>query len=169
VIADSALRALKTGELEYKTEKLAEVIDETESKLAIRIHRSPDPDSIASAAALKAIAEGRDIEADIIYEGEIGHQENRAFVNLLGIELISGESVDDGSYDTVGIVDHAKGGEPNDDQQIDIIVDHYEQEHEHDAGFSDVRPNVSSTSTIMTKYMQELDLTLSYVMMRGPL
>ncbi|MXR50776.1 NAD(P)-binding domain-containing protein [Halovenus sp. WSH3] len=160
VIANSALRALETGELEYKTRKLAEVIDETDGKLAIRIHRSPDPDSIASAAALKALAESRDVEADIIYEGEIGHQENRAFVNLLGIELVSGETIDEAAYDTIAIVDHAKGGEPDEDQQIDIIVDHYEQEHEHDAAFSDVRPNVSSTSTIMTKYIQELDLTL---------
>jgi len=160
VIADSALRALETGELEYKTKKLAEVIESTESKLAIRIHRSPDPDSIASATALRAIAESRGIEADIIYEGEIGRQENRAFVNLLGIELVSADDVDMADYDTIAVVDHAKGGEPTDDEQVDIIVDHYEQEHDHDVAFSDIRPNVSSTSTIMTKYIQELDLTL---------
>jgi len=160
VIADSALRALETGELEYKTKKLAEVIESTESKLAIRIHRSPDPDSIASATALRAIAESRGIEADIIYEGEIGRQENRAFVNLLGIELVSADDVEMADYDTIAVVDHAKGGEPTDDEQVDIIVDHYEQEHDHDVAFSDIRPNVSSTSTIMTKYIQELDLTL---------
>jgi len=160
VIADSALRALETGELEYKTRKLAEVVDETDSRLAIRIHRSPDPDSIASAAALKAIAQSRGVEADILYEGEIGHQENRAFVNLLGIELVSADETDPEQYDTIAVVDHAKGGEPKTDEQVDIIVDHYEQEHDHDAAFSDVRPNVSSTSTIMTKYIQELDLTL---------
>ena len=160
VIADSALRALETGELEYKTQKLAEVIDETDGRLAIRIHRSPDPDSIASAAALKAIAESRDVEADIIYEGEIGHQENRAFVNLLGIELVSADEAAMESYDTIAIVDHAKGGEPDEQERVDIIVDHYEHEHDHNAAFSDIRPNVSSTSTIMTKYIQELDLTL---------
>ena len=93
VIADSALRALETGELEYKASQLGDVIDATEERMAILIHRSPDPDSIASAAALRAIAESRDVEAEIIYEGEIGHQENRAFVNLLGIELSSREEV----------------------------------------------------------------------------
>jgi len=160
VIADSALRALETGEIEYKTQKLAEVIKGTESRLAIRIHRSPDPDSIASATAFKAIAESLDIEADIIYEGEIGRQENRAFVNLLGIELVSADDVDPAEYDTVAVVDHAKGGEPDESDDVDIIVDHYEQEHDHDVTFSDIRPNVSSTSTIMTKYIQELDLTI---------
>ncbi|MEF8814414.1 MAG: DHH family phosphoesterase [Halovenus sp.] len=160
VIADSALRALETGELEYQARQLAEVIDDTKQRMAIRIHRSPDPDSIASAAALQAIAENRDVEADIIYEGDIGHQENRAFVNLLGIELVSATDGENVAYDTIALVDHAKGGEPSDDVTADIIIDHYEHEYEHDAAFVDIRPNVSSTSTVLTKYIQELDLTL---------
>jgi len=159
VIADSALRALETGELEYKASQLSDVIDGTEERLAILIHRSPDPDAIAAAAALRSISESRDVPADIVYEGEIGHQENRAFVNLLGIELKSRDDVSFEEYDTFALIDVAKGGEPDLDG-IDIIIDHYEHEHEHDATFTDIRPNVSATSTILTKYIQELDLTL---------
>ncbi|MEF8781828.1 MAG: DHH family phosphoesterase [Haloarculaceae archaeon] len=160
VIADSAMRALETGELEYKARQLAEVLDGTERKLAVRIHRSPDPDSIASAAALKAIAESRDVEADIVYDGEIGHQENRAFVNLLGIELVSREDIAIDEYDTVALVDHAKAGEPEAESAADIVIDHHEHDHDHDIEFADIRPNVSATSTILTKYIQELDLAL---------
>jgi len=159
VIADSALRALETGEMEYKASQLSDVIDATEERVAILVRRSPDPDSIASAAALRAIAESRNVEADIIYEGEIGHQENRAFVNLLGIELASQEAVELSDFDTFALVDVAKGGELTVDD-IDIIIDHYEHDDEYDAAFSDIRPNVSATSTILTKYIQELDLTL---------
>jgi nanoRNase/pAp phosphatase (c-di-AMP/oligoRNAs hydrolase) len=158
VIADSALRALEQGEFEHKTARLAEIIDGGET-LAILAHRSPGPDSIASAVALQAIAEARDVEADILYEGEIGHQENRAFVNLLGIELAAHDEVDMEAFDTFALVDVAKGGEPAIDD-VDIIIDHYEHEDDHDAAFSDIRPNVSATSTILTKYIQELDLTL---------
>ncbi|MFB6140351.1 MAG: DHH family phosphoesterase [Halosimplex sp.] len=162
VIADSALRALETGELEYKARNLAEVIDDTEGRMAILVHRSPDPDSIASAAALRDIAASREVEADIIYEGEIGHQENRAFVNLLGIDLVSRDEVDMSEYDTVALVDYAKGGAPAETDEIDILVDHYEYEDEDlDTRFEDVRSNVSATSTILTKYIQELDLNLS--------
>jgi len=161
VIADSALRALETGELEHKTRQLAEVIDGTDERMAIRIHRSPDPDSIASAAALQAIAESRDVEADIIYDGEIGRQENRAFVNLLGIELVSADDIELGDFDTIALVDHAKSGEPESEEKADIIIDHFEHEHEHTAAFTDIRPNISATSTILTKYIQELDLTLN--------
>jgi nanoRNase/pAp phosphatase (c-di-AMP/oligoRNAs hydrolase) len=160
VIADSALRALETGELEYKAIQLADVIEATQERMAILIHRSPDPDSIASAAALRAIAASRDVEADIIYEGEIGHQENRAFVNLLGIELVSRGAIDIDEYDTIALVDTAEAGEAAIDD-ADIVIDHYDPDAEYDASFSDVRPNVSSTSTILTKYIQELDLTLS--------
>jgi nanoRNase/pAp phosphatase (c-di-AMP/oligoRNAs hydrolase) len=159
VIAESAMRALETGELEYKARQLADLIDRTSEGMAILIHRSPDPDSIASAAALQSIAEERDVAASIVYEGEIGHQENRAFVNLLGIELVSSDEVDLAGFDTVALVDHAKGGEEAAvDADVDVIIDHYEHEHEHDAEFTDIRTNVSATSTILTKYIQELDL-----------
>jgi nanoRNase/pAp phosphatase (c-di-AMP/oligoRNAs hydrolase) len=159
VIADSALRALETGELEFKAEQLAAVIDSTERRMAILAHRSPDPDSIASAVALQAIAAARGIEADIIYEGEIGHQENRAFVNLFGIDLLTLEEVDMETYDTLALVDHAKAADPI-DEDVDIFIDHYEPDDDYDARFMDVRPNVSSTSTILTKYIQEFDLNL---------
>lgn len=163
VIANSALRALESGELEYRARQLAEVIDGTATRMAIRIHRSPDPDSVASAVALQAIAASRDVEADIIYDGEIGHKENRAFVNLLGIDLIHASDVDasDTEYDTVAVIAQAKGDESDQKhrEQADIVIDHHEHDHEHDAAFADIRPNLSSTSTILTKYIQELDLT----------
>jgi len=159
VIADSALRALEQGELEYKAAQLAEIIDGGET-LAILAHRSPGPDSIASAVALQAIAEARDVEADILYEGEIGHQENRAFVNLLGIELTPLDDADLESYDTLALVDCAKASEPVVETDVDVFIDHFEPEAEYDAAFSDIRPNVSSTSTILTKYVQEFDLSL---------
>ena len=166
VIADSALRSLETGELEHKSKQLSEVIEDTDQRMAILIHRGPDPDSIASAAALRAIADHRGVDADIIYEGEIGHHENRAFVNLLGLELTSRSEVDIEDYDTVALVDFSKSGDPDDDDAddlppIDILIDHYEPEVPIDATFSDVRPNVSATSTILTKYVQEFDLNLS--------
>ncbi|MFC7226832.1 DHH family phosphoesterase [Salinirubellus salinus] len=160
VIADSALRALETGELEYKAEQLADVLAEGE-RLAIVAHRSPDPDSIAAAAALGAIAESLGVEADILYEGEIGHQENRAFVNLLGIELSTVEDANLEVYDTIALVDYAKASEYTLDRHPDVVIDHFEPELDLDARFTDVRPNVSSTSTILTKYIQEFDLNLT--------
>jgi len=162
VISDAALHALESGELEYKARQLADVIERTTSRLAIFTHDNPDPDSIASAAALRAIAEHLGVEADIVYFGDIGHQENRAFVNLLGIELTPYGDVDIDDYDTIAYVDRAKSGDLGSavDRDVDVYIDHFEPEAEYEADFVDVRPNVSSTSTILTKYIQEFDFNL---------
>ena len=160
VIADSALRALESGELEYRARQLTDVIDGTVGQMAIRIHRSPDPDSVASAVALQAIADSRGVESNIVYGGEIGHKENRAFVNLLGINLVNADPQEvDAEYDTIAVIAQKRGGEVNHEVNADIVVDHHEYTHDHNAGFTDIRPNLSSTSTILTKYIQELNLT----------
>ncbi|ALG82250.1 DHH family phosphoesterase [Halanaeroarchaeum sulfurireducens] len=161
VIADAALSALQSGELEYKAIQLADVIQGTNSRLALVTHDNPDPDSIATGAALQAIAEHFDVEADILYFGDIGHQENRAFVNLLDIELVSYEEIDLDDYDTIALIDPAKAGETHIDRGVDIVVDHHEPERDLDPEFVDVRSNVSATSTILTKYIQEFDFSVS--------
>ena len=160
VIADAAMRSLESGELEFKASKLGEVLSATKDRVAILTHDSPDPDAIASAAALQAIAESLGVDADICYLGDIGHQENRAFVNLLGIELLNWTDVEDhDEYDTIALVDHAKSGETV-DLDVDVLIDHYEPEEEYDAAFVDIRPAMSSTSTILTKYIQEFDMNV---------
>ncbi|SEV93365.1 DHH family protein [Halobacterium jilantaiense] len=161
VISDAALRALESGELEYKARQLGDVVSATEGRLAIVTHDNPDPDSIAAAAALQAIAGHLGVEADILYFGDIGHQENRAFVNLLDIELTHYGDVDIDDYETVALVDPAKAGEVEVDRDVDIFIDHFEFEGDIEAEFADVRPNVSATSTILTKYIQEFDLSVS--------
>ncbi|WP_299335801.1 DHH family phosphoesterase [Haloplanus sp.] len=158
VIAESALRALETGELEYKAQQLVDLLGSTDGKLAIMTHDNPDPDSIASAVALQDIAESHGVEADILYDGDIGHQENRAFVNLLGIELLALSEVESlENYPLVALVDHMKSGELSLDTDVEIFIDRCDPETDYDADFVDVRPNVSAMSTILTKYIQEFD------------
>jgi len=161
VIADSALQSLETGELEYMARQLAEIIEDGDGRMAILTHDNPEPDSIASATALQAIAGAFGVEADILYTGDVGHQENRAFVNLLGIDLVarSGGTRPLSEYGTVAAVDLAKSAEDSFDFEtdIDIYLDHLEADVPFDARFVDVRTNVSSTSTILTKYLQEFD------------
>jgi len=162
VIAESALRSLESGELQYKARQIADILDATSGRLAILTQDNPDPDSIASATALQAIAEEFGVDADILYDGDIGHQENRAFVNLLGIELLSREeSLDMGDYERFALVDNMKSDEGSVGMDVDILIDHYEPDEDLDAAFVDIRTNVSSTSTILTKYLQEFDLSPS--------
>jgi nanoRNase/pAp phosphatase (c-di-AMP/oligoRNAs hydrolase) len=158
VIAESALRAVETRELEHRAERLTEVITGTDGTLAVVTHANPSPDSIASAMALEAIAETLGIDADIVYFGDIGHQENRAFANLLEVGLVGlDDPVELAAYGTIALVDHS-AGDATVEHDVDIYIDHFEGESEFEAGFSDVRTNVSATSTILTKYVQEFDI-----------
>ena len=161
VIADSALRSLEAGELAYKTQQLVDIFRETNGRLAVVSHDNPDPDSIAAAVALQAIAADHGVEADILYDGEMGHQENSAFVNTLGIDLSTRASVGSLSeYGAVALINYAdSGAEGAVDDDVDIYLDHDEPAEPVEARFVDVRRNVSATSTILTKYLQELDLS----------
>lgn len=164
VIAESALRALETGELEFKAQRLADVLGATEGRAAILTNKNPDPDAIASAVAMSAIAAHLDVKADIFYLGDLGQQENRAFVNLLGIELeeLSGDPNEVlADHDTVIMVAGDLLVDGDFPGPVDVVIDHEDLEFETAAEFIDLRPNVSATSTILTKYVQELDLNIS--------
>ena len=164
VIAESAVRALESGELEYNAKQLARIINGTDERLAIVTNENPDPDSIASAVALAAIAEHLGIDSDIFYLGDIGQQENRAFVNLLGIELRQlTDDIDDGlsDHDAVILVDAELLVNELVPDDCDAIIDHSDVELDDSLDFVDLRPNVSATSTIMTKYVQEFNLSLT--------
>jgi len=160
VISDAALRALESGELEYRASRLAEVIQSTEGRMAIVTHDNPDPDAIASAAALQAIATEFGVEADIVYFGDIGRQENRAFVNLLGIDLTPYPDADLAEYDTVALIDHTESVDVALGASVDAYIGHHEPGEQFAPEFTDVRPNISATSTILTKYIQEYDFNV---------
>jgi nanoRNase/pAp phosphatase (c-di-AMP/oligoRNAs hydrolase) len=161
VIAESALRTLESGELEHKAARLESIIEATADGMAIVTPDNPAPDALASAVALQAVADELGVAADILYFGDLGHQENRAFVNLLGIDLVEAEDLEAlAAYDTIALVDHAESGDPvpGAEYGVDIVLDHREFDGDLGDAFVDVRPNMSSTSTILTKYLQELDV-----------
>lgn len=156
VIAESALRALETGELEHRVSNLTSAI-EGGGSLAVVVHDTHDPDPVVSAAALSLIAESLGVDTDIVNYGHSGHGGN-GYLNLLDIEVLGEDEAELGSYDTIALLDHiADFDEP--EFEIDIFIDHVESP-DIDAEYVDVRPNVGSNSTIITKYIQELGLDI---------
>jgi nanoRNase/pAp phosphatase (c-di-AMP/oligoRNAs hydrolase) len=141
-------------------------------KLGIIVHDSPDSDAIASALALKQIARHVDVSADILYRGEIGHHINRAFVNILGIEMKRIEREDElKDYDKLALIDATVPGAnnplpPPPEGNVDIIIDHHVANNKEKvyADFFDVRTDNGATSTIMTRYLQELDIPVDKVL-----
>lgn len=152
---------MSSGESATLASALVDVLGRGDS-LAIVSHDNPDPDCIASALALKAVAEDNGVEeVQVMYSGEVSHQQNRAFVNLLDVELVefSEERLHD--YDLIAFVDHSVKGANNnvpDDVHVDVVIDHHPPEEEVEAEFVDVREGFGATTTIMSNYLRELQI-----------
>lgn len=128
--------------------------------LAIVTHDNPDPDAIASAIALGALAERAGCSVSICYYGDISHQENRAFVNLLEYDLVNLDSNDEAAldpYDGFALVDHSRPGVNDqlpEDLPIDIVIDHHPPRLPVEARYVDLRSGAGATSTLLVDYFQ---------------
>ncbi|WP_277543455.1 DHH family phosphoesterase [Haloarcula laminariae] len=144
-------------------QRLWDLLDDSET-LTVVCHDNPDPDCLASAVGLGTIAAAAGIdERHILYSGEISHQQNRALVNLLDIELepfridMVRNRPPDG---LLALVDHSIAGENNripSDTDIDIVIDHHPVE-DISARFVDSQETVGATATILTEYVRALPM-----------
>ncbi len=166
VVAKAAVHHTRKLISSRMARRLYDYLSEADGALGIVVHTNPDPDAISSAMALAAIAaaasEGR-LESRILYDGTIGHQENRAFVNLLEIEMehLGPETLNACNY--IALLDsHAPGVNNGLDKKsrVNIIIDHHPTGEAPAAGadFIDNRTSIGATASILTQYLQELDI-----------
>ncbi|QSZ67012.1 potassium transporter TrkA [Methanofollis aquaemaris] len=166
VVAKSAVHHIRRLSASRIARKLYTLLGSWEGTLGIVAHTNPDPDSVSSAMALATIAReatGGALVTRILYDGNVGHQENRAFVNLLDItmETITPENL--AECDHLALVDSSAPGVNNaldKEARVNIIIDHHKN-GTHDTSavdFVDIRPGMGATASIMTQYLQELDI-----------
>jgi len=136
----------------YETAKQA-------GRLLILPHSDPDPDAIASALALAhLLAERLGLESTIAYQGIIGRSENKALVRYLDHPLVLLSDVDLQPPSCLALVDTQPGAGnlalPSGGVIVLVIDHHAWREETATASFSDVRPELGATSTILTQYLQ---------------
>lgn len=168
VVAAAVVKELTEMELVQKTDELVALIKAAgDGGLCIALHDAPDPDSIAAALALQKIAEKCKIKSFIYYAGRIGHQQNRALVNLLGIRMRQITPNDDvravlKRHGKIALLDCEIAGQNNfvpRDMVPHVVIGHHLSAGPRVAGeFVDVRQNVGAVSTILLGYLQELGL-----------
>lgn len=141
-------------------------------KMAIVLQTNPDPDGIASGVALKRYAKAFGVDADIIYDGRLGHPQNRAIVNLLELDLL-GPNVKFSTYTAFALVDvatHANCSLPKNILPTIVIDHHSVPSSEVRARFCDIRP-VGAASTLLTDYLRhgavEIDGATAAALMVG--
>jgi nanoRNase/pAp phosphatase (c-di-AMP/oligoRNAs hydrolase) len=119
----------------------------------------PDPDSIGAGLALQHLAEPYDIETTLLSFHEVSHQENRALVKRLAVDLhLYEERFDLAPYTLYALVDTARAETPIQEELADkklfAFVDHHKKLGEVAAEFVDIREDAGSTCAIFAEYLR---------------
>ncbi len=166
MVAHAAITRIATIHAKRISQELAALLATFEGTLGIVTHNNPDPDAISSALALATIATSvnpHGLKCRILYDGVIGHQENRTMVNLLDIrmERLTPQVLQECSH--LALVDSPAPGINNSlipSARVDIILDHHRDGKYSGSGavFADIRARIGATASILTQYLQELDI-----------
>jgi nanoRNase/pAp phosphatase (c-di-AMP/oligoRNAs hydrolase) len=131
-------------------------------KHIVVLHAYPDPDAIASAYAHKVISAQFGVDTDIVYSGEISHQQNIALVKLLGLQLVKYEPGQEmGGYQAAVFVDH-QGTTVEElvcamemaSIPVLLVIDHHQPQDRLKPEFLILR-ETGSTATIYASYLQD--------------
>lgn len=129
------------------------------SQVLILPHNDPDPDAIASAAALKYLIKQRlSVRVTIGYHGIIARAENRALVRYLNeplVHLTQSDVAESGAAIALVDTQPGAGNNPLSPHSLpDIVIDHHPW-REATAGvpYADVRANVGATATLLVEYL----------------
>jgi nanoRNase/pAp phosphatase (c-di-AMP/oligoRNAs hydrolase) len=124
-----------------------------EDRLLILINA--DPDSIASAMALKRLLWRRVSACVIAYIQPITRPQNERLVDLLRIKLTPYSEVNPDEFNRKALVDNQPGHhETFGGHQYDVIIDHHPRLPETAAKFVDIRSEYGANSSIMTEYLR---------------
>ena len=122
----------------------------------------PDPDAIASAMAHRWISRRFEIDADIVYGGQISHQENRGLVKLIGLDLIRfRDGIDISRYDGAVFLDN-QGTTASEIVAalqaayvpILAVIDHHEPQGVLQPKLEDIR-RIGATASMYASYLRE--------------
>ncbi|MEM3401939.1 MAG: DHH family phosphoesterase [Candidatus Hadarchaeales archaeon] len=159
LLSNSAMETFTRLKCMMNEKKLRRLIERERprgGKMAIVLQTNPDPDSIASGVALKLYSKRFGIDADIIYDGIIGHLQNKALVNLLGVEMIEASRVNFNDYRWFALVDvatHSYCALPTSIIPTIIIDHHTVPESEIKGTFVDITP-AAAASTLLANYLR---------------
>jgi nanoRNase/pAp phosphatase (c-di-AMP/oligoRNAs hydrolase) len=114
-----------------------------------------DPDSIASALALRRICWRRAKRTHIVQRNVIDRPDNLALLDTLRIKMTELDSLDREEITKWAVVD----SQPHHNSDLgeipfDIIIDHHQPDPDISGAHIDIREEYGATSTIMTEYLR---------------
>ena len=141
-----------------KFEQLKKIL-ENHKTILIVLQDNPDPDAIASAVALRKLANVlANIQCSIAHGGTVGRGENRALVKYLGLNLRPIQQLDITKFELFAMLDTQPGTGNNslpEEIEPDIVIDHHScRLSTRLCRFFDVRSRYGATATILYEYME---------------
>jgi len=133
--------------------------------MLIAMQDNPDPDAIASAAALRALANTMaGTRCYIAHGGIVGRSENRELVRHLALNFHSLSETTPSSFDLVAMVDTQPCTGNNslpDETTTHIVIDHHPiRRATRKVAFSDIRSGYGATSTILFEYLKAANVEI---------
>jgi nanoRNase/pAp phosphatase (c-di-AMP/oligoRNAs hydrolase) len=166
-IARAVVRTVEEHLAQRSTRNLVETLQAGGGgRVAVFTHDDPDPDAIASGMGILRICEELDLEAQLYHGGRLNRLQNRFFARLIEAPLSRVEPEDvplilQGASRVV-LVDAGRPGVNNalpPETVPNVVLDHHSTNRDAIAAdYSDVRPGVGSTSTMVTAHIQEMGL-----------
>ncbi|WP_281282971.1 DHH family phosphoesterase [Geomonas ferrireducens] len=134
-------------------------------RILIVVHDNPDPDSLASAMALRHLFAVRlNREAVIAFSGMIGRSENLAMAKLLQIPLTPFPLIDLKAFQVICLLDTQPGTGNNSlprEMRADIVIDHHPmRDNSASCRWVDIRPHYGTTATILYEYLKVQGVSL---------
>lgn len=140
-------------------ERLAQFRELFDKEDSVLIVIAADPDSLASALAVKSILRYRVRKMTVVYPNEIRRLSNLAMVDLLKIKATRVKSIDQDEYDKFVIVDSQPSHHPLFKEiQFDAVIDHHPISGDWEAQFVDVRSNYGAVASMMVEYLRAAEI-----------
>ena len=167
VLTNTVLSAFENVKMRHSAFTLVNMIKESNKEMAIFLQDNPDPDAIASGLTLQYICKHCNVESKLYYGGDISHQNNKALIDLLNIDLISIKTEEAAmdvvrSSDKIALIEASIPSRNNvlpENVTPNLIFDHHPVDINLVNGdYVDIQTNIGATATIMTKYIRQLNL-----------
>ena len=141
--------------MQQKLQTLLQIVSNVEN-LLILPHNNPDPDALASAAALQyLLTQKSTTRCKILYNGIVGRAENKALVNYMNLAIETDENTETTLAALIDTQPDAGNITLPSGVQVVIIIDHHHKTSDTSAvAFKDIRTNVGATSTILVDYLK---------------
>jgi nanoRNase/pAp phosphatase (c-di-AMP/oligoRNAs hydrolase) len=130
-------------------------------RVLILLHDDPDPDSLASALALRTIL-GRTRQTAVIGAfAPVTRPENVRMTELLDISVLHLKEADVERFDRIAVLDIQPHYWAGRFPEVDLVIDHHPPQKGYTTRFKDLRPTVGATSTILLEHLLAYGATVS--------